>query len=537
MSYHFGDDLLDFVDSSDILRAAKQLVLDERVLRVRQKAEAGGRTKVTGMVEGDFGYYFPARLTLTPEGDGVETYACDCRDFRADRTLCVHCTALILYLEQEQPVPLRPVTRAPSAPAEPEAASSEPEAEAKTAEPEEPSEPFVPQEMEITLGTDDETGEPLIWRPNNTAEVFHTNTGVIGTMGTGKTQFTKGLITQLVQNQSRNFDGQPLGILIFDYKGDYNESKADFVQAVGAKIYRPYHLPFSPLALSQPRVFKPLLPTHVANTFKDTLSRIYHLGPKQQKTLLDCIVRAYAKQGIFAEDPATWRNTPPTFGTVYDMFKKYASAANQTDSLGALMDKLESFQFFEREPRKTRSLFELLQGVVVLDLSGFDSDVQDLIVAITLDLFYSQMQTVGSSLTDGALRQATRFILVDEADHFMQQDFPSLRKILKEGREFGVGTILSTQFLDHFTTGSDNYSKYVLTWVVHNVADMKKKDVEYIFRLRHSSAEVQTQYDAIKELEKHHSIVKIGNEPPRTIRDVAFWELWAAMQQQAEENE
>ena len=212
------------------------------------------------------------------------------------------------------------------------------------------------------------------------------------------------------------------------------------------------------------------------------------------------------------------------------MFKKYG-AANQSDSLGALMDKLESFQFFERDPKKTRSLFELLQGVVVLDLSGFDSDVQDLIVAITLDLFYSQMQTMGSSKTDGALRQATKFILVDEADHFMRQDFPSLRKILKEGREFGVGTILSTQFLDHFTTGSDNYSKYILTWVVHNVADMKKKDVEYIFRLRSSSAEVQAQYDAIKELEKHHSIVKIGNEPPRTIRDVAFWELYAAMQE------
>ena len=515
MSYHFGDNLVDFVADSETLRAAEKLVRENRVLRVRRQAEAGGPTRVTGMVEGDFGYYFPARLTLTPEGDGVETYACDCRDFRADRALCVHCTALILFLAGDLPAPA-------------------PEAELRPASA--PEEPFIPREMEITLGTDDETGEPLIWRPNNTAEVFHTNTGVIGTMGTGKTQFTKGLITQLVQNQSRNFDGQPLGILIFDYKGDYNESKADFVQAVGAKIYRPYHLPFSPLALSQPRVFKPLLPVHTANTFKDTLTKIYHLGPKQQKVLLDCIVRAYARQGIFADDPATWKNTPPSFGTVYDMFKKYG-AANQSDSLGALMDKLESFQFFERDPKKTRSLFELLQGVVVLDLSGFDSDVQDLIVAITLDLFYSQMQTMGSSKTDGALRQATKFILVDEADHFMRQDFPSLRKILKEGREFGVGTILSTQFLDHFTTGSDNYSKYILTWVVHNVADMKKKDVEYIFRLRSSSAEVQAQYDAIKELEKHHSIVKIGNEPPRTIRDVAFWELWAAMQQQAEENE
>ena len=233
MSYHFGDDLLDFVADSETLRAAEKLVRENRVLRVRRQAEAGGPTRVTGMVEGDFGYYFPARLTLTPEGDGVETYACDCRDFRADRALCVHCTALILFLAGDLPAPAPETELRPAdAPEEPAEASA-------------PEEPFIPREMEITLGTDDETGEPLIWRPNNTAEVFHTNTGVIGTMGTGKTQFTKALITQLLHSQERNFDGQPLGILIFDYKGDYNESKADFVNAVNAKIYRPYHLPFS----------------------------------------------------------------------------------------------------------------------------------------------------------------------------------------------------------------------------------------------------------------------------------------------------
>ena len=523
MSYYFGDDLMDFVDDGETLRSAQALLDSGRVLRVRKKAEPGAPTRVSAMVEGDFGYYFPARVTLTPEGDGVQQFACDCRDFRADRTLCVHCTALILYLAGEAPARTAPVPLTPADAAEPQDDAA-------------PDEPFVPQEMEIALGVDDETGEPLFWQPNNTERVFHTNTGVIGTMGTGKTQFTKALITQLYREQARNFDGSPLGILIFDYKGDYNETKADFVRAVNAKVYRPYHLPFSPLALSQPRVFKALLPIHTANTFKDTLSKIYHLGPKQQKVLLDCIVRAYAQQGIFADDPGTWSRTPPSFGTVYDMFKKHAPG-NQSDSLGAIMEKLESFQFFERDPKNTRSLFELLQGVVVLDLSGFDSDVQDLIVAITLDLFYSQMQTMGSSRTDGTLRQATKFILVDEADHFMQQDFPSLRRILKEGREFGVGTILSTQFLDHFTSGSDNYSKYILTWIVHNVADMKKRDVEYIFRLKHNSPEVQAQYDNIKALEKHHSIVKLGNDDPRTIRDTTFWELSAALQAEQEAGE
>ena len=37
---------------------------------------------------------------------------------------------------------------------------------------------------------------------------------------------------------------------------------------------------------------------------------------------------------------------------------------------------------------------------------------------------------------------------------FLSKDFETLKKILKEGREFGVGTILSTQLLSHFSTVS-----------------------------------------------------------------------------------
>ena len=190
------------------------------------------------------------------------------------------------------------------------------------------------------------------------------------------------------------------------------------------------------------------------------------------------------------------------------------------------MDKLYQFQVFEGNSNKTQALFELLQGVVVIDLSGYDSDIQSLIVAITLDLFYSQMQAAGSSKLEGQYRQLSKLILVDEADNFMSEGFPALKKILKEGREFGVGTILSTQFLRHFGTGDDDYAKYILTWVVHNVADLKSSDVEFVFKTEPKSAESQNLYNDIKELKKHHSIIKIGNEKPIYVEDKAFWELY-----------
>ena len=378
--------------------------------------------------------------------------------------------------------------------------------------------------MSIEFGTDISTGNKVIWTPNDTNILFHTNTGIIGTMGTGKTQFTKSLVTQLIHHQEDNCDGSPLGVLIFDYKGDYNESKEDFINATEAQVFHPYHLPFNPFALTKSKVFKPLLPKHTANAFKDTISKIYALGPKQQDVLFQCIIETYAATGIRPADASSWENDAPTSEQV---FQKYNGdeEIKKNDSLAAAMNKLHEFEIFEANPANTKSLFDVLNGVVVIDISGYDPDIQSLIIAITLDLFYAQMQASGSSVMKGQYRQLTRMILVDEADNFMSEGFPALKKIMKEGREFGVGVILSTQFLKHFGGGDDDYSKYILSWIVHNVADLKPADVDFVFNTEPKSTEEQRLFNDIKKLQKHHSIVKIGTSSPRYIEDLPFWKL------------
>ena len=173
----------------------------------------------------------------------------------------------------------------------------------------------------------------------------------------------------------------------------------------------------------------------------------------------------------------------------------------------------------------TKSLFELIDGVTVIDLSGYDPDIQNLVVAITLDLFYSQMQAYGHSEIKGNLRQLNKMILVDEADNFLSKDFETLKKVLKEGREFGVGTILSTQLLSHFSTGENKYSDYILTWIVHNVAEINSKDAKYIFNAQ-SKSDQENICNKIKSLNKHYSLVKMGDsDRPIFMKDRAFWEL------------
>ena len=362
--------------------------------------------------------------------------------------------------------------------------------------------------------------EPVTWFPNDTDKVMHTNTGIIGTMGTGKTQFTKSMVTQLVRESKNNVNGTKLGFLIFDYKGDY--IKEDFMQATGAKRFNLHHLPYNPLSLTVTKNSQPMLPLHTANAIKESISTAFHLGTVQQQRLRDCILEAYQAAGIDKGNKDTWNKPAPTLADVCNVYLSEEDV--KPDSLYAAIDNLSQFEIFEPTSSKTQSLFDLLDGVVVINLSGYDSNIQNLVVAITLDLFYSQMQKAGHSTIQDNLREIKKMILVDEADNFLSQNFEALRKILKEGREFGVGTILSTQFLNHFSTSGNEYSNYILSWIVHRVSEINPKEVSALFGLQDRGA-ISQMISGIKGLHKHCSVANIGNGDPVFIRDRAFWEL------------
>lgn len=375
--------------------------------------------------------------------------------------------------------------------------------------------------MQIMFGTRKDNDKPLIWYPTDTEQTLHTNTGIIGTMGTGKTQFTKSLITQMHREQDYNVDGKPLGMLIFDYKGDYIDD--EFVSATNANVCEIFHLPYNPLALLIPEKPKPLLPLHTANILKETISNAFNLGIKQQTLLRDVIMEAYELKGINKANMKTWDRPAPTINDVCSIY--FNREDIKEDSLYAALKNLYEFEIFEPDSLQTQNLFQIVEGVTVINLSGYDEAIQNLVVAITLDIFYTQMLVAGESKQENGYRQLNKLVLVDEADNFLSKNFISIKKILKEGRMFGVGTILSTQLLSHFATSENEYQNYILTWIIHNVSDLNNKDVRYIFNTQ-SKGEEDSIYNKIKSLAKHESLVKIPKEnAPIYIRDKAFWEL------------
>ena len=370
----------------------------------------------------------------------------------------------------------------------------------------------------IEVGRCKKNDKPNFWKPTDTNEFLNPNLAILGTMGTGKTQTVKSMLKQLKDQEDLNTDGESLGILIFDYKDDYVDD--EFVDATNATVLEPSNIPINPFSLFGTNR---LAPINTAKVFVSTLTKVFKLGNKQEQMLQMCVMAAYENRGISKKDIESFSNTPPTLRDVYAIFNSQEKIPQ--DSLNKALYDLHEFEVFEPNGYKCKNLYDTLDNnVVVVRLGGIDSSLQNLIVAVLLDAFYVQMHNSGKPKPKRNYRALKKLILVDEADNFMSQDFPSLRKILKEGREFGVGCALSTQGLDHFKTKENDYSSYMTGWISHRLENPKAKSVEQLLNVK-SKKELEERMTEISELYKHHSFFVNGKKEVTYQESTAFWKL------------
>lgn len=377
--------------------------------------------------------------------------------------------------------------------------------------------PF-PIGIKIVLGSTVGSHRKIIFEPNNTRMVSHPNMGIIGTMGTGKTQFARSVIAQLAKSSGGNVGGLPVGVLIFDYKGDYKDEP--FLLETGGASYK-YNYPFNPLKLIvTPGLDGVNLPAVTADRISDSFAKAYGLGLRQQGNIKQVIIDTYADFGI-NRDPATWCNTVPTMDNVIE---KYFATYDANDKAYVLFDKLRDYTIFATSNDACVSIFEWLDRVRVIDLTLYPDDTKKVIVSLILDLFYAEMRQLGESKQENGYRQLRSFIMVDEAHQFLKKDFNSLRSIISEGRMFGVGMILSTQNLGDFRSANEDYSQFILSWVIHHVNSISKSEIASIFGATDTNAE--RYMDRINHARLFESVCKIGSNV-NAMRDLPFFELVA----------
>lgn len=356
----------------------------------------------------------------------------------------------------------------------------------------------------------------VVFEPNNTKMVSHPNMGIIGTMGTGKTQFARSVIAQFSKESIHNVEGKPVGMLVFDYKGDYKDK--EFLDAVNGTCYK-FNYPFNPLKLVvNDEVEGMNLPAITADRIADSFAKAYGLGLKQQSNIKQVIIDTYKDAGI-TKEPSTWKNPVPTMEQVIE---KYFETYDANDKAFALFDKLRDYTIFTTDDSNCVSLFEWLNSVRVIDLTLYPDDTKKVIVSLILDLFYAEMRQLGGSKQENGFRELRAMIMVDEAHQFLKKDFNSFRSIISEGRMFGVGMILSTQNVSDFKTSKEDYSQFILSWVIHHVNSISKAELANIFGASDSNSE--RYIDFINKAKLFESVCKIGSKVDG-IRDLPFFEL------------
>ncbi|MDA7823656.1 hypothetical protein N9A58_08735 [Opitutales bacterium] len=315
------------------------------------------------------------------------------------------------------------------------------------------------------------TPQEYSFHPSNT-ELNQMNIGVIGDLGTGKTQLLQGLLYNLAQSGKDNRGIEP-NVLIFDYKKDY--SKPLFVESTGARVVKPIGIPLNIFdTTGSTNQMNPILDRY--RFFSDTISKIFSgFGPKQRNRLKVAVQSAYELAKMNGKAAPT----------IKDVFVKYEEACDgDFDSPHSIMSDIIDYGIFVESHDETIAFKEFFKGVVVIDLGalGQDDNTKNMLVAIFLNLFYEHMLKVEKRPfigTDPKLRALDSFLLVDEANNIMQYEFDVLQKILLQGREFGTGVILASQYPSHFKTSShQNYAESLRTWFIHKIPDINVKTLK-----------------------------------------------------------
>jgi len=359
------------------------------------------------------------------------------------------------------------------------------------------------------------TTETLDFYPGATS-LNHLNIGIVGDLGTGKTQLVQSLLYQLRHKPEHNRGHQP-NILIFDYKKDY--SKPEFVAATGATVVQPYQLPLNLFDCGEEGNSRS---ERLKRTkfFCDVLEKLYSgIGPRQREKIKQAVRAAY-------EAAMSSGRSAPTLNDVFDAYA--AGNGNDVDSPYSIMSDLVDGEHFVASSDATVPFQTFLSGVVVIDLAsiGQDNRTKNMLVVIFLNLFYEHMLKITKRPFLGSAPQ-TRYVdsmlLVDEADNIMRFEFEVLKSILLQGREFGVGVLLASQYLSHFRTTHENYAEPLLTWFVHKVPNLTVRDLEGIGMTNPSIETV----NAVKGLNCHECLYKTAGIDGRFIRGTPFYELRA----------
>jgi energy-coupling factor transporter ATP-binding protein EcfA2 len=306
---------------------------------------------------------------------------------------------------------------------------------------------------------------------------------IVGDSGTGKSSLAKTIAYMKSQRKEK--------VLILDFHGEYIELLRN-----GFRIYDPFENNLNPLDLDGQS------PTTRVLEFSYMVSELFNIGELQRGLLIDVLRETYRTKGIEDENPASWKNLPPT---IHDVIKTIIEREKLTDRreeinrLETLRRYLELLIFTPDEEAATLTFSEVINNSTIVALYKAPNPVLQQIISAVIfrkALFYNQRKG-----------REKHTIIVDEAHRLLRSK--KIREIIEslvtEARKFGTSIVLVTQ------------SPLILTpTIISNMATRiifrlsENRALEYISKI------IAPEYDRkvfdeiktfIRNLEPYHAIL------------------------------
>jgi len=257
---------------------------------------------------------------------------------------------------------------------------------------------------------------------------------VVGGSGSGKSQTIKAVAHDLKNATA---------VVILDVHGDLAIDGA-----ITHELHFESHYGINPLVLSlDPKGGGPVAQKEIVRT---RLQRTFvPMGSVQLGVLDDLLDRCYRGCSITQEDQESWRREPPTFADLEKLLEEEIARKKNPERLQALKTKISPV--FDCQIFSKPALPIAARGITRIDLSRLGLEIQFLASDVLLRHLFREAMLAGEA-AEGELRYV---FVVDEAKLLVARgkDDPLgiINRLASEARKYGVGLLLASQDLDHFS--------------------------------------------------------------------------------------
>lgn len=249
---------------------------------------------------------------------------------------------------------------------------------------------------------------------------------ISGETGSGKTQAVKAILHEFLP--------QGLPALVLDFKDDY--SKADYAAREGFTVHDATYgsLPFNPMVPPIDRQTGRASPIAHVHELSNMLQRIYKLGDQQAYQLREAMKETYEIAGLQFKPfvPSPDQEYLP-FEAIRDVLER-----EEASQLLGRLSPVFDLGLFSRGDAAT-TLNDLLGTPTVIRLSQLPGDqVKNAVAEFFLMALYSFL------VRREQPHRIERLLVLDEAWRLVNSPF--LEPLMREGRAFGLGVVIATQF-------------------------------------------------------------------------------------------